>query len=387
MKILYLFSTAESSVAIVTLNQVKALRKYYPELSIKIACVNYYKERSVLDGEIDYKKDYNSSQIINYIQSLKFVRSVKNDFKPDITISNLGAVNTFNSLVNVNDVKIGIFHSPMLQFKNKNILSRFLNSISIYKIYPKLNSIIGISKEVVNDLKKNIKNFDVKLFYNIHDVEKINNKSLSGIKEFNEKKYPELLLLGTIDFNKRQDLILKALIQNENKNIKVYIVGKVMDVNYFEQLQKIIGENQLESQVKFVPFLDNPYPLIKRVDALLSLSESEGLPGVLIEALILNTTVISTNSSQGVWDILNVKNTYDKNLIEKIDTEKGFILPNSQNVNEADLIIQLNQAINQIVLENKSYEENEFVFMNSISENSIHLFYSFLLKTLDENNS
>lgn len=388
MKLLYLFNSAESSVAIVTLNQVKALRKFYPELDIKIACVNYYPERSVLEGEIDYKKTYNSNQIINYIQSFLFVRKVKKIFKPDITISNLGAANTFNSLIDIKDIKIGIFHSPMEQFKTKNFLSRLLNKVSILFIYSKLNSIIGISEEVVNDLKKHIKNNEILLFYNLHNIPDIKEKSNSIIDSIIEdKKSFEILCLGTINFNKRQDLLLKIIKYHPNKQIKLYIVGEIKDNDYFNKLTNFIIKNNIKDQVVMIPFMDNPYPLIKRVDLLISTSESEGLPGVMIESLILNTPVISTSSSKGVWEIFSKNIEYNVLLKEIIKTSKGIILPNPRNIDESTFIQLTIQSIDYILYNKSNIEKEEFSFLNSIDENSIHSYYNFLEKKIYENNN
>ncbi len=50
--------------------------------------------------------------------------------------------------------------------------------------------------------------------------------------------------------------------------------------------------------------MDNPYPYIKGAKALVLASNAEGLPTVLIEALILGTPVVSTNCQTGPQEIL-----------------------------------------------------------------------------------
>ncbi len=378
MKILYLFSSAETSVAIVTLNQIKALRKYYPELEIKIACVNYYPERSILDGEIDYLKEFDSNKIINYIKSLAFVKRVKKEFKPDITISNLAAVNSFNSLIGDNEKKIGIFHAPMKQFSNKSGLTKFLNNLALKLIYPKLNILVGISNEVVLDLKNRMPNSNVELVYNIHDIHTITEKSMEKQLNLKKKESVELLCLGTIDKNKRHDLILKAIAKYPNKNLKLYIVGKVVEENYYQELLDIISKYKLENQVEFIPFLSNPYPLVKRVDALVSMSESEGLPGVVIESLILNTPTICTNSSIGIWEIMNNKDSYNKKLDVIVEVDKGIIIPNPTKVIECNMVENIKKSIDLILDNNERYKSNRFKFLDSVSDESIHSFYKIL---------
>lgn len=388
MKILYLFSSAETSVAIVTLNQVNAFRELYPEIEIRIACVNYYPERSVLDGKMYYIKKYNSNQIKNYFESFRFIKKIKNDFKPDITISNLAAVNTFNALTNIGDLKIGIFHAPMIQFSTKNFLVRFLNNISIQHIYPRLNGLIGISQEVVSDLKTRMRKADVSLFYNLHDIDSIINKSNEKSVEITKDNSEiEILCLGTIDYNKRQDLILKALELNPNKNIKLYIVGKVIEDSYYQELLKFVDDKNMKEQVQFIPFLSNPYPLLKRVDFLVSLSESEGLPGVVIESLLLNTPVICTNSSQGIWEILDAKDLYKNDLKDMFVAEKGLILPNPKDVDVVQLISLINSSIEFVVRKKEVFLQNKFIFQESVAKSSIHSFFKYLNSKLNEFNN
>lgn len=81
-----------------------------------------------------------------------------------------------------------------------------------------------------------------------------------------------------------------------------------------------------------------------RSDLLVSPSRDEGLPGVLIEALSLGVHCIATNSSLGVWEILQKDDEYDPNLERIIKTDFGYITPNLL-VNEEKTISCLADAI------------------------------------------
>ena len=384
MRILYLFSTADTSVSRVTLNQISALRKFYPALNIKIACINYDEKKSLLDSENIFKKKYYDNKIVNYIKSLLFIRKVKKTFCPDITISNQNAVTTYNCLVDSNDVKIGIFHAPNFQIKQRGFLPFFLNSLSLKWILPKLDTLVGISQEVCDDLKRNVQTSDIRLQYNIHNYRDIITKSVlpSSVTIEDEGKI-KIMSLGTIDYNKRQDLLITLL--SQTKGLKLYIVGNIVEQEYYNLLLELIEKNSLEDSVMFIPFLSNPYPLIKNMDCIISTSESEGLPGVLIESLVLNTPVISTNSSHGVWEIFDEKENYIKDLDSLYFCQKGIIVPNPKAVEEKKIIGLLSEALQYITKNRNTYSKNEFKFYNEISENSIHSFYSLLKEKYNEN--
>ena len=66
----------------------------------------------------------------------------------------------------------------------------------------------------------------------------------------------------------------------------------------------MIEEMNLASKVKIIDFQKNPYPYIKAAQALILTSDAEGLPTVLIEALICHTPVISVDCPSGPAEIL-----------------------------------------------------------------------------------
>ncbi|WP_423811201.1 glycosyltransferase [Providencia rettgeri] len=84
----------------------------------------------------------------------------------------------------------------------------------------------------------------------------------------------------------------------------------------------MVNSLNLTKYIHFIGFISNVYPYIKNSKGLLLTSDSEGLPTVLIESLILNTPVISTNCPTGPNEILIYNNSFlvninrDEELIE-----------------------------------------------------------------------
>jgi len=69
-------------------------------------------------------------------------------------------------------------------------------------------------------------------------------------------------------------------------------------------LTNLIKSLNLEKKVNIIGFTANPYPLIKNTNLLILSSDYEGLPNVLVEALALNTMVVSTDCPYGPSEIL-----------------------------------------------------------------------------------
>ena len=68
---------------------------------------------------------------------------------------------------------------------------------------------------------------------------------------------------------------------------------------------KYIHSNNLEKIVKIKDHTKNPFPYIKSADIFILSSIFEGLPNVLLEAIALNSFVISTDCPTGPSEILD----------------------------------------------------------------------------------
>ena len=60
----------------------------------------------------------------------------------------------------------------------------------------------------------------------------------------------------------------------------------------------------MSDRIEFMGFKSNPYPLVKKADALILSSDYEGFPNVLVEAMALETSVVSTDCASGPSEII-----------------------------------------------------------------------------------
>jgi len=87
------------------------------------------------------------------------------------------------------------------------------------------------------------------------------------------------------------------------KDIKFHLVilGKGV---LKKKLLNFINSNDLKDNVSLIDYKKNPYPYIKKADLFLLSSKYEGLPNVLLEAILLKKFVISSNCPSGPKEIL-----------------------------------------------------------------------------------
>jgi glycosyltransferase involved in cell wall biosynthesis len=71
-----------------------------------------------------------------------------------------------------------------------------------------------------------------------------------------------------------------------------------------KRLERLVVELELQDFVELAGTVDNPLPFMRDTGAFVLSSVSEGFPMVLVEAMLAGATVIATNCSAGVADLL-----------------------------------------------------------------------------------
>ena len=175
----------------------------------------------------------------------------------------------------------------------------------------KCDKVICICEDMKNGVIKEMLELEDKLevIYNPFDIEKIKIKSsdYSEIKD-NEKNLLEdnyIIMVSRLDnVQKDFDTLIKAfkIVNQKRKNIKLYLLGEGPDR---EKIENMIKDEDLQEYIKLLGVKKNPYPWIKNSKLLVHSSRYEGLPTVLIEALILNKIIISSDCPTGPREILD----------------------------------------------------------------------------------
>ena len=162
----------------------------------------------------------------------------------------------------------------------------------------KNKQIIAVSKGVKKDLLDYLKIKPSKLdvIYDPYDVEKIQKLANKPM----QKKHEYIVHVGAFDKIKRHDILIKAFALLD-RHLHLYLIGEGKEKTKIQDLVKKLG---IESKVHFLGWKSNPYPYIKQAKLTVLSSQSEALPRVIIESLIIGTTVVSTDCNFGPSEIL-----------------------------------------------------------------------------------
>lgn len=198
---------------------------------------------------------------------------------------------------------ISWIHSSLEGIKN-NRLKKTKNRLE------KIGKIIVITE----DLKKEVEKYfptqigKAKRIYNFFDIKKIKEQCKNidelRIEEKELLKDEYILACSRLDDKKDLKTLIKAfkmLKDKEKIEEKLYIVGDGPSKYKYE---KIVEECKLEKDILFLGTKNNPYVWMKNAKLFVHSSLKEGFGMVLVEAMICETMVISTDCPVGPSEIL-----------------------------------------------------------------------------------
>lgn len=167
--------------------------------------------------------------------------------------------------------------------------------------------IICNSKDLASEIKNLSKSKNVTYIYNPtlkNNFKALSKKFVLNENPFKQKNKKKIISVGRLDDNKNHMMLLKAinlLKQKQKQKICVIIIGEGKNKNILKNYAKKI---KIPKNFYIFDFKKNPYPYFLNSDLKVLTSHFEGLPNVLIEAMVLKIPIISTNSPTGPREIL-----------------------------------------------------------------------------------
>ena len=177
------------------------------------------------------------------------------------------------------------------------------NAVDLEELAPDIKYIYQGEKilTVSEELKECILNagtkpLTIQTIYNIFNFDKIRKRG--NEYEVAEKDY--IIFVGRLASQKQVHQLLDAYVNSKIKQ-KLLIIG---DGILEDSIRELINSQGIQDRVLMKGYILNPYPYIKNAKALVLCSDTEGLPTVLIEALVLGTPVVSNDCLTGPLEIL-----------------------------------------------------------------------------------
>ena len=174
------------------------------------------------------------------------------------------------------------------------MLKTYISYIAQERVFKSVDKIVVISNKTFDSV--------VKLYpFCLDKIEFIPNgldlhmiQSMS--KEYIVKKKADfqLIFVGRLDANKNVLFLIEVLARllNKGEDVSMIILG---EGSMLHSLQKKALELNVERNISFLGYVNNPYPYILSSDLVCLASYAEGLPTVLIEGLALGIPFISSD--------------------------------------------------------------------------------------------
>lgn len=252
---------------------------------------------------IRFKANRTLFSLNRYIQYLKIA-------KPNCIISTIKHSNIVSYFARLfgNKASTLIFreaNTPSLE-KTRSILYKF-SLFFVKHIYRNVDYVVAVSQGVYNDLRSyyGISESKLKLIYTPTQIALVREKS--KIDEPNtwldDPNLKVIVSVGRLAPQKDYPTLIDAFSKIRCKeNTRLIILGEGEKRG---ELEKQVIEYNLENFVSFIGFKENVFSYIRKADVFVLCSKYEGLPGVLIQALICGTPVVSSDCPSGPFEILD----------------------------------------------------------------------------------
>ena len=275
-----------------------------------------------------------------------------NKFQPDIIQANSGDTLKYA----VFSKRIFGWKNPIV-FRNASEVGRYLSSSWQKKfnsiLYRNVDAVASVSNKSMEDLIfhfPNLKNRTKVLPIGLEEESVITSINFKASNSFN------IVHVGGFSFEKNHKDLLRIFrkVVDQRKDIHLHLIG---DGPLKAQIENFSNELNLNDDITFYGFVNNPLDYIKAADLLVLPSIIEGLPGVLLEAMYCKTPVIAYDVG-GISEIVKPKT----GTLVKKDDKEGFAQDILDKIDHPDLT-QLENAYN-MVTKNYMNEKLATKFLN-----------------------
>lgn len=179
-------------------------------------------------------------------------------------------------------------HTDILQNEETQAITKVLSA----DVLRQFDVRIAISKTLAQQLSNHYQ-LSFQAVYNIFNQQLLRDKA-SEMVHFNQHQLPNVLYIGRFAKVKSVDRLIKAhakIVKQQPHHLQ--LIGH--DGGELSRLKHLVNQLNVQSTVHFLGGQTNPYPYLTASDGLILTSLTEGLPTVLIEAMLLDQLAVSVD--------------------------------------------------------------------------------------------
>lgn len=246
------------------------------------------------------------------VENIFFKRYIKGLLKQDYYDVSIGFMqgepsDVATSCICANKYVTFYRHGSVLEFLNDK------------KYYHKSDVIVTLSSGLKNELvkKRGLQEKKIRVIYNIYDIENIKSKSQ---EECELDRIDKLKLVTVARISPEKGIIqaieAASLLKKSGVDFCWLFVGDDKS-KYANTCKEKINEYGLQENVKIIGVRMNPYPYFRCCNIYVQPSEIECLSNAIVEALILQKPIISTNT-YGAKELID---NYNNGLLCEFNSE------------------------------------------------------------------
>jgi glycosyltransferase involved in cell wall biosynthesis len=241
---------------------------------------------------------WNINQSVVTLKAL--IKSVEREFGQfDMFLSNLDKSNLMMTKAAISPLFCVVHNSIEEELKRQIKLGPFAY-LKMLKQKNALNGqhLVTVSKGIETEIisKGRIQPASICTIYNPFDFDDIKKKANETDTDIPQEPY--FIHIGRVAKQKRHDVLFEAL------SLMKTDIKLVLLCNNKKKALKIAAKFGVQNKLIIPGFKTNPFPWIKQAKLLALSSDYEGLGNVLIESLICNTPIVSTNCNHGPQEIM-----------------------------------------------------------------------------------
>ncbi len=307
MKILVVSSVyALSGVPLAQLRLAESLGNIGHDVDLIYGCKKYQKIKKLKNTKIIFFNKFRALGMFFPLWKYIIIN------KPDVIFSaedHLNIITILASIFSLSKAKISVSSrvTPLDTYKNSNIF--FSKGWFLKIFFPivqlRADAMTCVSKDMVNQYKKIFSNTKQVYAYNVVKTDNIEIKFKENIshKWFKKRSGHLIVASGMLAKWKGFDDLIKAanILNNKDFNFKLVIIGKGPEK---KNLNQLIKSFKLQKKVMILKPVMNIFKYFYNSDIFVLSSRVEGMPNVMIEAMMCGCTIVATNCPTGPREIL-----------------------------------------------------------------------------------